>query len=331
MADSADSPLFQWVLSESASKLYLDIVDRSDVLLDDLVAAGHAASVAELEAKGFVRTSVGTTSRVIPLPPEVPIVRNFKARTAEWLLTAPRVESVEHDLREVARRIGTRVALPGASAAESVHSQMRELPSRSERGFVATSMFTSAQTELLVVQSSKKLVPNEPENIEVAPIDLLERGVVMRFIYDASVLEDAEFLTAALDEVSLGADARVTEELPTDFVVADRRCAMVKTSFDPPNAMYTESTTMIDTYVSYFEVLWRQARPIGLRSWGEATMQLTEAHRLVLSLVVNGLNNEAIARTLHVHPRTVRRRIDDLSDAYSVTSRNALIAAAATG
>jgi DNA-binding CsgD family transcriptional regulator len=322
-------PLFAWVLSEAASALYLKLLGNDNEPLDSLITNESRDALKELEDKGFVRVSLGASRRVIPLPPEVPVVRHFSARTAEWLQAAPDIESVENDLLQIAKLVGTRVPLPNATVADSVNSQVRELPVRSERGFVTTSMFTSAKSELLVVQSSKVDEAIEPANIEVAPADLLARGVSMRFLYDVAVLDDADFLAAALEEVDMGAEARVTPELSTDFVVADRTCAIVTTSFAPGNAMYTESKELVGLLTEMFEVMWRQARPIGLRAWSETTTKLTDGHRLVLSLVINGLNNDAIARTLKINPRTVRRRIDDLSEAYGVTSRNALIASAA--
>jgi DNA-binding CsgD family transcriptional regulator len=324
-----DTPLFGWILSEPASALYLKLLGNDNESLEALLANGLGEAIAELEEKGFIRVSAGDGSRVIPLPPDVPIVRHFAARTAEWLQAAPDVASVESDLLQISRLIGTRVPLPTARAADSINSQIRELPNRTERGFVTSTMFTSAKSELLITQCSKIPTPNEPVNLELAPVDLLARGVSIRFIYDASVLKDVGFLAAALDEVDMGAEARVIPELATDFVVADRTCALVTTSFAPPNATYTESVELVGLLVENFEMTWRQARPIGLRAWSETTTKLTEGHRLVLSLVINGMNNEAIARTLKVNPRTVRRRIDDLSDIYGVQSRNALIAAAA--
>jgi DNA-binding CsgD family transcriptional regulator/sugar-specific transcriptional regulator TrmB len=329
-AGGSDLQLFAWVLSEPASALYLKLLGNDNEALDALVANGYGDALRELEEKGFVRVSVGESPRVIPLPPEVPVVRHFSARTAAWLQTAPDIESVESDLLQIAKLVGTRVPLPSATAADSVNSQVRELPVRSERGFVGTTMFTSAKSELLVAQSSKlDELPNTP-NIEVAPADLLVRGISIRFLYDVAVLDDADFLAAALEEVEMGAEARVTPELSTDFVVADRTCVLITTSFTPPNALYTESPEVVGLLTEMFEMMWRQARPIGLRAWSDTTTQLTDGHRLVLSLVINGLNNDAIARTLKINPRTVRRRIDDLSEAYGVTNRNALIAAAAT-
>jgi DNA-binding CsgD family transcriptional regulator len=326
---SSEAPLFGWVLSQAASALYLDLLQNGHRTLEVLMAAGHGAVVDELERRGFVRTSIGFEKNVIALPPEVPLVRNYAARATEWIQQAPDPDLVGRDLRAISAIAGTRVSLPDLAEASASNSQVRELPLRSERGLVASSLFTSARSELLVVQSAHQVGAPEPTNLEAAPADLLARGVSIRFLYDASVLDDLEFLAAALEEVAIGADARVSGELPTDFVVADRRCAMIFTSFPTPNAMYTESTPLVSLLIDWFESTWRHASPIGLASWAAPETQLTDDLRLVLSLVVNGLNNEAIARTLKVNPRTVRRRIDDLSEIYSVTSRNALIAAAA--
>jgi hypothetical protein len=219
---SSEAPLFGWVLTPEASALYLDLLQNGHRTLEALAADGHSATVEELEQRGFVRTSMGFEKHVIALPPEVPLVRNYAARATEWIQQAPDPDLFGRDLRAISAIAGTRVSLPDLAAHSEVNSQIRELPLRSERGLVASSLFTSARSELLVVQSTHQNNAPEPTNLEFAPADLLARGVQIRFLYDASVLDDADFLAAALEEVAIGADARVSGELPTDFVVAVR-------------------------------------------------------------------------------------------------------------
>ena len=324
--------LLGWVLSPAAAALYADLLVRGEVALDDLAASVQAGVVAELEVLGFVRVAAGQPTIVLPMPPEIPIVRHYVARASAWLQAAPDIGRIEADLRTMTARARPTVALD-PDRAQLPAGPIRELPTRSARGVVLNTLMMSARTELYGLQSGHTDLSEDDDggtgtNVEILAADVLERGVRVRTVYDQAVLNDAGFLTATLDEISAGAEARVVPELATDFIVADNACAMVTTSFAPLNAIYTESPEVIWMLRLLFESLWERAQPIGHRRWAEATTTLTEGHRLVLSMLVNGLNNEAIARTLRLNPRTVRRRIDDLSAAYGVTSRNALIAAA---
>lgn len=324
--------LLGWVLSPPAAALYDDLLARGEVVLDDLASSGQAGVVAELEVLGFVRVAAGQPTIVVPMPPEIPIVRHYVTRAAAWLQAAPDVGRVEADLKAMMARARPNVALAPDRPPLPL-GPIRGLATRSERGVVLNTLMMSARTELYGLQSGHTDAIEDDErgaatNVEILAADVLERGVRVRTVYDHAVLDDAAFLTATLGEIAAGAQARVVPELATDFIVADNACAMVTTSFAPASAFYTESPEVIWMLRLLFESLWERAQPIGHRRWVEATTTLTEGHRLVLSMLVNGLNNEAIARTLRLNPRTVRRRIDDLSVAYGVTSRNALIAAA---
>jgi DNA-binding NarL/FixJ family response regulator len=321
--------LLSWVLSADASALYAELLVRGDTPFAEFAAAGRAVAAEELEAYGFVRIAVGKDRLVIPLPPEVPVVRNFATRTFEWLQAAPDSVMVAAGLRELSARSRGQMAFGDLRAGTRQLDLVRELPDRSDRDVTTSSMMTSARTELMTMQSSKVVYdPSAGPNIGGAPTDLLDRGVTMRFLYDAAILEDADMLRVALADVAAGAHARVVDELPGDFLVVDGSRALLTTSFDPINAMYTEGASFVAMLVDLFESVWSSARPVGHHSWDDATGDLTDGHRQVLSLVVNGLSNEAIARTLRVNPRTVRRRIDDLIDGYGVASRSGLITAA---
>jgi DNA-binding CsgD family transcriptional regulator len=203
------------------------------------------------------------------------------------------------------------------------------MPAHRDRAVAFATLFTSARSELLVAQSSQRDAGDEQVNIEVAPADMLQRGVTMKFLYDDEALHDPAFLRAALHEVSLGAEARVTSGIPADFAVVDRHALLVTTSLDPPNAMYPEAKPLVRAFIGLFEAAWKVARPLRALDQQQRDQGLTESHQAVLALVLSGLNNDAVSRTLKLNRRTVGRRVTDLIGAYQVVNRNGLIAAAA--
>ena len=84
---------------------------------------------------------------------------------------------------------------------------------------------------------------------------------------------------------------------------------------------------MVNTFLSMFESMWTTAIPIGITNLS-ITDHLTESHKMVLSNLMAGRPNDVIARILKMHPRTVRRRVDELCEAFGVDNRAALISAA---
>lgn len=325
-SDSGPTRPLGWALSTPGAELYDELLSQGELVEDDAAGAFGRPAVEELVARGFAVHDSGPPALLIPLPPEVPLVRTLAAQTQQWLDSAPDATSISEDLRRYSRAEGRRSRV--------THSPERgltvtELPARSERAVSVNSVMTSARTELWIMQSSR--TPDDPppsDEVVIAPEDLLARGVAIRFLYDPDVLEDVDFLRAAMEEAAAGVEARVAVDLPSDFAIADRARLFLTTSYSPMVAIYSESASLIDTLRVAFESIWDRATPLGHASWNEATAELSESHRIVLSLVVNGLGNDAIGRSLHINSRTVRRRVDELLTQYGVTNRSALIAAA---
>ncbi len=326
--ESGDDTL-GWALSAEAAQLYLVLLSSGSAGTERDVSSFDRLTVDEVIASGFaVRDPVH--GGLVALPPEVPIVRKLAALTHRWMAGVPDVAAAERDLQNLVRR-DVRTLQFGSTTTGSPTRLVDELVTREERSVAANATMINARSELCIMQSDLGMRDDDnhdPEQVALVPSDLLERGVRIRFLYERNVLDDEEFLRAALEEVDMGVEARVAETLTADAVIVDRSLVLIMQCDRNRAALMTTVGPVVATVQYAFETAWATAVPLGLGSKKSNQHDLSELHKMILSSVLAGRPNDAIGRTLKIDPRTVRRKVDDLCDYFGVDSRNALISAA---
>jgi DNA-binding CsgD family transcriptional regulator len=123
-----------------------------------------------------------------------------------------------------------------------------------------------------------------------------------------------------------GEEARVLPHVPMRLVVSDGRKALVPLTTDPhPPALLIRSALVVSALQHYFDLLWATASPVvgENESTGVSPSELT-----VLRLLAAGLKDEAIARSMGVSVRTVRRQLSSLEKELGVRGRVPLAVAA---
>jgi hypothetical protein len=303
-----------WILSAEAAEAYQDLLAEKPV-------DGRGDAAKELLAAGFVVLDP-VTDLLVALPPEVPIVRSLASMTHLWLSQRPDTAAVERDLALLARQDRRFAQRTGTSEV------VEEFSSREQRSMKINATFTGARSELSIMQPEVSPAANHnPEQLTFAPEDLVQRGVTIRFLYERSVLDDEMFLRAALEEAQIGVLARVTATIPSQAVLIDRSALLIMNCDAQSTAVYTTAEPIVKTYLHLFETMWTTAIPIGITNLSPDN-NLSESHKMVLSNVMAGRPNDVIARKLKMHPRTVRRRVDELCEVFGVDNRAALISAA---
>jgi DNA-binding CsgD family transcriptional regulator len=114
---------------------------------------------------------------------------------------------------------------------------------------------------------------------------------------------------------------RVMEDLPLRMALSDATALIMLSSAGQAAVVRVPAVTTALRH--YFDLLWRQAAPL---DGGEG--QLTKTQRLILGMLLSGLGDDAIARSLGVSSRSVRRQVAALELLAGVSSRFALGAAA---
>ncbi|MGW6704016.1 LuxR C-terminal-related transcriptional regulator [Streptomyces sp. NPDC054956] len=167
--------------------------------------------------------------------------------------------------------------------------------------------------------------PQTPANMEASrPINqsLLERGVKMRTVYLDSIRRDPPTVMHAEWLESLGAQIRTTPSLPNRIIIYDREVALIAADTDNTavGAVVVTSPGLIAILCALFDSVWESAEPLGSPARpdpGELTKQQVE----LIRQMALGRTDEAIANSLGVSTRTVRRASAGLLQHLDARSR----------
>lgn len=144
----------------------------------------------------------------------------------------------------------------------------------------------------------------------------LPPGITHRAIYDSATIgEDIEELVRA------GHQARVLPGVPLRLYLVDHVLAVLPSRARGTNELIiVHPSALLGALSGLFESLWNRALPIPSFPAGPAGRQTTADQQLI-SLLLAGLTDTAIARHLGVSQRTVQRRVAALLDELGVQTR----------
>jgi len=105
---------------------------------------------------------------------------------------------------------------------------------------------------------------------------LLERGIRVRCLYERAALQHAEVRQALRQLTDRGEEARVTESVPMDLMVFDRRAALFSLAAERGGTTVFEFAhpSLVETMRLSFDHLWQQGRDVR-----ESLADKTEADR----------------------------------------------------
>jgi sugar-specific transcriptional regulator TrmB/DNA-binding CsgD family transcriptional regulator len=147
----------------------------------------------------------------------------------------------------------------------------------------------------------------------------LRRGVRWRAVYAPEALEQPSALEDIHKLVSLGEQARVAGGIPVKLAIADTDAALVTVQIEQATteAALVSSSALLDALIQLFEFTWEQAAPLG----ADQQSPLAEEERRLLTLLLAGMKDDAIARQLGLSTRTMRRRMKHLLDLLGADNR----------
>jgi DNA-binding CsgD family transcriptional regulator len=307
-----DGHALSWALSAAAARLYHRVlatpterIDPTDPAVRDLIDAGFATNV------------WGEPNRLIALPPDIAIARAIANRTRQWLTGMPDFDGAQDALQQYSR----------ISATVANHSAPLDTSEARQQAHVAA--LAAAHRSVCQMQPYPKWMPDpirdDPQASTPAEPDALIRGVAYRYLYDEKILTDSHFRKLVMEEVDLGAQARVATILPTWMLIVDAATALYLPDPDMPDGAMSNAPGHIALLQMAFDAAWIGARPLDS---SRSAADLTSNHREVLVLLIAGNGTETIARQLNINSKTVRRRIDDLCAHFDVHDRSTLVATA---
>src|SRR5215212_138502 len=153
----------------------------------------------------------------------------------------------------------------------------------------------------------------------------LDRGAKLRCIYHPGF--DAERLKELTLFAAKGEDSR-TAPVPMKLILVDAQIAMIPSmrSYLPGHELMmsvVQHPSLVDALQWLFEAVWDTAVPIAAAALSDSDPR----RQMLMSLLMAGSTDSAIANHLGINVRSVRRWISDLMDQLGVATRLQLGAA----
>ncbi len=299
----------------------------------ELVPDDDADTVQELAALGFVVAGDGSGNRPVALNPEQVARR--------------RMESM---LREAADRVAQLSALP---------QMMDQLAGPYARGQWTASagseyiddavvvnarlddVVGGAEWEILAAQPGGPRTESQLERSLARDTAALDRGVVKRTLYRATVRDTAvtaRYARAMATRAGRQAEFRTLEGPFERCIVVDRRVAFISNHLvegaPEHSAWQITDRAMVAYIAAEFEERWRRANPWHgeLRGRqpavdmipGPGAVRTTRRQREIMRDMVDGHSQQATASRLGISVRTVSDDINALRDLFDARSREQL-------
>jgi sugar-specific transcriptional regulator TrmB/DNA-binding CsgD family transcriptional regulator len=303
-------------LSDSEERVYqaltrmrsATVQQLGEELCFDEAEAGQVA--AALENKGLVSWTTGKPRRLLAAPPSAAV--DVLALQIERQLQQARVEAA-------------RLSVQWSEASHDRKAdELVEIISGTDamvRRF--ESLIASATTEIVGFASAPILAPDEI-NAGIN-IDALERGVRLRTIYDRMVLDTPGFADVIARCEAAGEQVRIIDAVPSKMVLVDGVTALLPVHLELPHTEPSAAlihAPLTSTLVALFDEMWTRATPATLRSGTADDPRVPSPDDMrLLSLMIGGLADDAVARQLGLSRRTVHRRISRLCREAGVSSR----------
>jgi hypothetical protein len=176
------------------------------------------------------------------------------------------------------------------------------------------------------------MVPNltvVPHRHNTAEQEGMKRGVRYRVLLDRRAIDGPSMHADIRESLTWGQQIRTVDAVPVKMMIVDSETAMLPLHHDrdgSPASILIHRSGLLAVLIAFFESEWSRAFPLSAGSLPDAVSEahpgeLDEEHRQVLSLLLAGLTDQAIAGHLDVSVRTVHRRIHQLMDKAGVESR----------
>ncbi|QZY28864.1 helix-turn-helix transcriptional regulator [Nocardioides coralli] len=200
---------------------------------------------------------------------------------------------------------------------EEVHPLDGELSSGGNPLQLIGEMLRTTQGEMLWLRPDAWAMEREALVTKMLG-EILATGRTSRAIYPVRAATEAP--DALLARARLGEQIRVISDLPTRmFILGDAHAVLPEPiGYTDSPRVHVRQRAVVAALRFWFEALWERATPMPEFDLGEARPDL---RRFLLEQLVAGATDAAVARTLGVSLRTVRRRIASMMEELGVDSR----------
>lgn len=226
------------------------------------------------------------------------------------------------DLREAQEWIGQLAARYRATRLEADAVGVFEVIKGAEALREQTrEMVTSARSEALNMLKPPLIALQPAEHVEPSPT---VRG---RVVFDRDLVRDADVLDIIRQRPGRHYEVRVHTLVPVKMLATDRSMALlpIRQHDEAQVGVLITESAVLDSFLALFDYVWETATRLptvtGDDPGSPGRSPLSAEDRHLLSLLLAGLTDQAIAGHLRVSVRTVERRLRALMDAAHVRTR----------
>ncbi|UJP09414.1 LuxR C-terminal-related transcriptional regulator [Microbacterium sp. KUDC0406] len=302
-------------LGEVEERAYRALLRHPRLLVRELGAAlgvptATARRAAEaLTMAGLVTVDDASPPQYAPVDPRIGIPILVRARQAELERATAAIDTYAAEYMERMLRSEPQQLVEVLDGPSIISERLDALLRNAEREVIA---FEEPPYVTDVPRS-------ESETEEV----LLARGVSVRAVYGAGVLDVPERVDAIRRLSGLGEEARVAAHVPLKMMLIDRRVAVVpltaREESTRTTAVLVWQSRLCDALVELFEATWEMASPVFADAAPVGDLSGLDSE--LLRLLSAGLKDETVARHLGLSERTVRRHVAELIDRLGASSR----------
>jgi DNA-binding CsgD family transcriptional regulator len=177
--------------------------------------------------------------------------------------------------------------------------------------------------QVLIAQPAASTADVHHEGIQ-KDLELLQRGVVRKNLYNASTLDHVPTRKAVAATAPAGLEYRTLTYVPLKLMIFDRSLALVGRQHHAGDraALVVRDASLINIFTHLFNVGWDLASPY---PWQEedddGDTGLNSVQAAVLQGMAAGYSDEVISRRLNISVRTCRRHIAWMLEELGADSR----------
>ncbi len=261
-------------------------------------AVGVKEVLAGLQELGLVTTIDGEPVRYAPTPPDVGFAPLLLGGLEALDRARGAVAELTDEHRAATRRRDANQLVEVITGATAIRQQLRNLQ-------------LGTRSEILWFCRAGHVAMASSDNDE--EFSMLARGVSYRVIYEQELLEEPGMLDNLMVGIRAGEVARAIPTLPVRMAISDRAIALCplvpgRDGVSEPTAALVRDSSLLTALIALFDSYWAAASPLRDSPADPTSDDETE----LLSLLVAGVSDKAVASRLGVSIRTVQRRISEL-------------------
>ncbi|MEU1839816.1 TrmB family transcriptional regulator [Micromonospora chersina] len=270
--------------------------------------AAHLLGV--LEGKGLAARSVGDIARFVASPPATAFGALLLQRQNELRLAELELGSLTELYRAASAGRGVAEVVDVIVGAPALRQRLEQLQlgARSE-------VMTFVKAPVAIISGAE----NTAEDAAVA------RGVRYRVLLERTMLDEDVDIDGLVAARNAGEEIRMTERLPLKLFIVDREIAIVplirSSDVATTGALLVHESGLLDALIALFELEWAAAMEVTTSTDDFSGTGVDDLDVQILTLLLTGLTDQAVAGHLRTSLRTVQRRVRRLMDLARVQTR----------